>query len=477
MPHPLEYRTLFLASGIVGGALTMLFAIQRGKSYPGFVRMLVGLDVLAAGLIIGGVEGYVSDALLVLQIITVSCFALINSGIRLFCGVPRHDGWPMLYVLAGACLQTYLYFTHSLHVRILVTSLLLIPISVDTATALLKSPSRRRFSYRFTAAVAILTCAASAVRIVAILSLRRSDSPYFESSSWNSLFFLLVLLLLLAVAFAIIALVHERLVADLLAASEERSRAEKELAQAERLAAVGRLAGGVAHFFNNQMYIIQLACSLLRKSSIRSAPSIETTETIDQIDQASKRSADITSRLLQYAQSKALRSSLFNPVKWIDEMTPKLRRAVRDNVELRVFYSSTIPDVKLDADLLLETILVLVRNAQEAMPAGGKLTISQRDVEVDPLRANELGLKPGSFVVLSVSDTGAGMDQETQRHLFEPFFTTKELKSAGGLGLASAYGFIQQSGGSITVRTTPTQGSTFELYLPTAQSIRHPIAA
>src|SRR6185369_6819966 len=124
-----------------------------------------------------------------------------------------------------------------------------------------------------------------------------------------------------------------------------------------------------------------------------------------------------------------------------------------------------------DADLLLETILVLVRNAQEAMPAGGKLTISQRDVEVDPLRANELGLKPGSFVVLSVSDTGAGMDQETQRHLFEPFFTTKELKSAGGLGLASAYGFIQQSGGSITVRTTPTQGSTFELYLPTAQSI------
>jgi signal transduction histidine kinase len=133
--------------------------------------------------------------------------------------------------------------------------------------------------------------------------------------------------------------------------------------------------------------------------------------------------------------------------------------------------------VALDADLLKETVLTLVQNAKEAMPAGGTLTISLHDVEIDTLRGKQLGLKQGVFVVLSAADTGAGMDDKAQRHVFEPFFTTKGMANAEGLGLASAYGFVQQSGGTITVRSAPNQGSMFELYLPTAEAIKEQIAA
>jgi signal transduction histidine kinase len=133
--------------------------------------------------------------------------------------------------------------------------------------------------------------------------------------------------------------------------------------------------------------------------------------------------------------------------------------------------------VKLDADVLKETIFSLVRNARDAMPRGGKLTISLREEGLDPHRAYQLGLLPTTFVLLSVADTGSGMDDETQRHVFEPFFTTKRMATVEGLGLASIYGFIQQSGGTITVRSTPKQGSTFELYLPTAQTVQHQVAA
>jgi signal transduction histidine kinase len=126
--------------------------------------------------------------------------------------------------------------------------------------------------------------------------------------------------------------------------------------------------------------------------------------------------------------------------------------------------------VQLDPDLLKDAMLVLTRNAKDAMPAGGKLTISVREEVVDPPQAEQLSLSPGTFVLTSVTDTGHGMDNETQRHLFEPFFTTRGLGNAEGLGLASAYGFIRQSGGTIVFSSKLEEGSKFELYLPTAST-------
>ena len=478
----LHEPTLFLASGIVGGALLMLLALQTRKPYPGFVRVVVGMQVLAAANVIGGLRGYVPDAILILQVAAFGCFALIDSGIRLFCGVPRHSRWPYVYVLASILLETYLFFTRPLPPRIIANSLVLIPIFVDSAIPLLKVQVKgTEFSHRFTAAVFVLASAAGCFRIKAVLDTHYRDSPYFAVNPANAAFFLLTFFILFSLAFGFIALTHERLVAELTAAhkrliaeSEEKTRIERQLAKTERLAAVGRLAGGIAHFLNNQMYIIQLTCSLLRQSrTTRGSPP----EMIEQIEKASGRSAGITRRLEQYAQTKVLRASRFDPLRLLDEILPNLSTAAGEKIKVTTSCSSNVPFVEVDSDQLKETVFALIRNAREAMPAGGKLTISLREEELDAHRAKQLSLQPGTFLLLSVSDTGSGMDDDTQRRLFEPFFTSKNLATAEGLGLASAFGFIQQSGGTIAVRSRLGLGSTFELYLPTAPAVRREIAA
>jgi signal transduction histidine kinase len=476
MQSLVDYRTLLTAAGIAGGALLMLLPMQFRHPYPGFLRMVLAMDILAVAFISGGLTGYAPDSLWTLQVTVLATFGLIDAGVRRFCGEPRRGTWPLLYVLFGLALQTYLYFTQPLHLRIVATSLLIIPIALDVAMPLLKAvPEGRRFGYRFVASVAILTCVTSVVRLVAIASLRHETSPYFADSPGNTLFFLLVLVLIVTMAFGIITLGYERLVAELKAEHDAKVRVERELARAERTAPLGRVAAGVAHFFNNQLTTIQLATSLLQDSSNMSRTAIASL--VEQIDKAGRRSVDITNQLLQYAQSRVLRTSRFDPLRLLDGILAEVRATAGEKVEVITSSPSTIPVVELDEDLLKETLLVLTRNARDAMPVGGRLTISLREEVVDAPRAEQLGLSPGTFVLTSVADTGQGMDEETQRHLFEPFYTTKGLAKAEGLGLASAYGFIRQSGGTITVSSTPNRGSNFDLYLPTASGISRPVAA
>lgn len=465
----LDYRTLFLASGIVGSALLMLMAMQARRPYPGLMRVIVGLDALTAAIVIADLRGYAPDALFSIQLTALGTFALVNSGVRLFCETPRRGQWPYIYVPATMLLQTYFYFTRPLHQRIILTSLLSIPIFVDTAVPLLSDPPPgRRFGYRFTAIVSVVGCVAACFRIVAVWS-HENDSPYFLANPANTTFFLLTLFLLLCMAFGFITLSHEKLVAELSVAHEERARVERQLEKSERMAAVGKLAGGIAHFFNNQMCAVQLACSLMRDSlrtvGISTAP-------VEEIDKACKRSSKITTRLLLFAQSKALRLTRCNPLMLLDNILPELRTAAGDKIEVTMSSSSKIPLVEVDAEMLKETVFALVENARDAMPSGGKLTISLQEEELDPARANQLSIAPGAFVLLSVADTGTGMDDETLRHVFEPFFTTKGMAKSEGLGLSSAYGFARQSGGTITVSSAPQRGSTFELYLPKAPTAR-----
>jgi len=470
----LDYRTLFLVSGIVGTALLLLLAMQARKPYPGFVRVLLALSVVSAAVIIADLRGFAPDALLSIQLTALVGFAAIDSGVRRFSGAPRRGRWPYIYVLAAIFLQIYSYFARPLHQRIILTSLLSIPIFVDTALPLLGNrPEGHRFGYRFTASVSILGCFAASLRIMAVLSFGRTDSPYFSVNPADTAFFITVLFLLLGMAFGFITLAHERLVAELKAAnrnfrleSEERARVEARLVQSERLATIGRLEGGVAHFFNNQMQIIQLSCSVIRQSLQRF--NLPPLATIEEIEKASRRSADITSRLLQYAQSRTLRTSRFNPKELLNGLIPELRIAAGDKIKVNTSSPSEVPVVELDAAVLKETILVLVRNAKDAMPSGGTLTISLRETVLDSCRAKELDLSPSAFVALSVADTGSGMDDQTLALVFEPFFTTKSKATVEGLGLASAYGFLRQSGGTITVSSAPSRGSIFELYLPTA---------
>ena len=233
---PVDYHTLFLASGLIGATLLTLLAIQARRLYPGFVRIVVATDLLAAAIITADQRGYVPDALWSIQVTAVFTFALMDNGIRLFCAAPRRGRWPFAYVAATILLLTVLFFTQPLYLGILFTSLLLIPIFVDSSLPPLGTPPKGcRFGYRFTAAVFILSWIAACVRIVAIFYLRKESSPYFSAHPANTLFFFLMMFLLLALSFGFMTLAHERLVAELEKESEARASVERELAQAERL--------------------------------------------------------------------------------------------------------------------------------------------------------------------------------------------------------------------------------------------------
>jgi signal transduction histidine kinase len=476
MSTQLEYRTLFFASGLVGGALSMLLVIQVHKLFPGIARITVGLNMLAVTIVIGGIRGYVPDALWIVEFAALGAFALMDNGIRLHCAMPRRGVWPSTYVLGSMFLITYLYLTRPLHSRIVVTSLLSIPIFIDSTLPLLKTPPRGcRFGYRLTAILFMLYSVTAFVRIVAVWFSRGNDSPYFAPGHANTAFFLLVLFLLSASAFALAVLTYEKLVADLTTTHEElivqgreKERVAYQLGKAERIATVGRLAGGVAHFLNNQLQIIQFAWSLLQQSLSALDNGLPF---VKDIEKAGKRSSEIAGRLLQFAQSKIVRTSQINLKLLLEEITPELRAEAGERIEIATSCTSEVPTVEVDVDLLKETLLTLIRNAREAMLGRGAVKISLCERELDPALAWQLQLSPGTFVLLTVVDTGPGMDDDTLRHVFEPFFTTKSIANAEGLGLASAFGFVRQSGGTITVRSTLAQGSAFELYFPTPQGV------
>jgi signal transduction histidine kinase len=422
-----------------------------------------------------------SDALWGVQIAALSAFALFDSGIRLFCAAPRRGHWPLMYPIAAMLFQTFLPLTQTLHVRIIANSFLLIPIFIDAALPLMRiQPAGSRFPYRFTATALIFGCVASCIRIAAVLfhlGKGLPESPYFSANPANTVFFALMMILCLSLGFGINALTHERLMVEsaalfeqFVAESRERVRVEHQLAMTERLAAVGRLATGVAHFFNNELYAIQLASSLFRESL--KTPGTALSPFIDEIDQAVSRTSNIVKQLRQYAQTRVLHPSRFDPWLLVEEMLPVVHTVAGERVEVNTVRLSTIPLVEIDADLLKETVLTLVQNAHEAMASGGKLSISLDEVELKPPRSEQLRVPSGEYVVLSVADTGSGMDDQTLKHVFEPFFTTKSFANAEGLGLANAYGFVRQSGGAITVHSMPKRGSTFEIYLPQVSTVR-----
>jgi PAS domain S-box-containing protein len=235
---------LFFASGIAGAALVLFLAVRIRKYCPGFVQVVLGVEILSGGIVIGALRGYVPDALSVLQVAAIAGFALVDSGIQSFCARPQRSRWAFVYVLASMLILAYLSYTRTLRLRIVVTALLLIPVFIDTALPLLRAPPEGgTFGYRFSATVLILFSFAACLRIVAIGFLNRAVSPYFAATPANGAFFFLILLLQLAFAFGLITLCFERLVADLKATQQrvtaevkKRTELKLQLAKAERRA-------------------------------------------------------------------------------------------------------------------------------------------------------------------------------------------------------------------------------------------------
>jgi signal transduction histidine kinase len=241
-----------------------------------------------------------------------------------------------------------------------------------------------------------------------------------------------------------------------------RRRLEEQARQSQKMEAVGRLAGGIAHDFNNLLTVIngygQMVLEELPEESHARQP-------LGEILKAGRRAAALTRQLLDYARKQLVRPVAFDLNARVADLAGMLRRLIRDDIEVRTELPAGLGEVKADPGQVEQALMNLVVNAQDAMPAGGRLTITTAQVEVGEGHPE---VRPGPYAVLAVADTGVGMTEEVRRQVFEPFFTTKPVGQGTGLGLAQVYGIARQAGGHVEVESRVGEGATFRLYLPLA---------
>ena len=256
---------------------------------------------------------------------------------------------------------------------------------------------------------------------------------------------------------------------------EALRRSEEKLRQSQKMEAIGRLAGGVAHDFNNLLTVIGTYSELLIQGIADGAPR---RSDVEEIYKATVRAASLTNQLLTFSRKQVLQPKLINLNDVVIGMETLLRRLIDVAIRIETRTFSNLPETRADPAQIEQVLLNLAVNSRDAMPSGGHLRIETDEAFLDAAyAAAHAGVSPGRYVLLSVSDTGHGMDEETRARIFEPFFTTKGAGEGTGLGLATVYGIVQQSGGHIEVESDLGSGTTFRIYFPVASAEIAPNAA
>ncbi|MCX6045641.1 MAG: PAS domain S-box protein [Chloroflexi bacterium] len=243
-----------------------------------------------------------------------------------------------------------------------------------------------------------------------------------------------------------------------------RRNLEEQLRQTQKMETIGQLAGGIAHDFNNLLTGIT-GYSELALQRVQATDPVR--RDLEQIKKASARATALTRQLLAFSRKQILQPQLIDLNVAVAEMEAMLRRLIGEHIQLRTILASTLGSVQADPGQLEQVIMNLVINARDAMPNGGQLTLETASVYLDEAYARQhIAVNPGHHIMLAISDTGTGMDEQTQKHLFEPFFTTKEVGKGTGLGLATVYGIVKQSGGHMWFQSEIGVGTVFKVYLP-----------
>ncbi len=251
-------------------------------------------------------------------------------------------------------------------------------------------------------------------------------------------------------------------------------RLEEELRQSQKMEAVGLLAGGIAHDFNNVLNVIIGYSKLLLQ---KLPPGDRTYRQIEEICKAGERAAGLTQQLLAFSRKQILQPRIVNFADTLLEMDHLVRRVIGEDIEVATQIHGDLARVKIDPSQIQQVILNLAVNARDAMPEGGKLTLELSNTELDASYAGIHDVAPGSYVMLAVSDNGCGMTPEVRQRAFEPFFTTKDVGSGTGLGLATVYGIVRQSGGHIWLYSEQGIGTTFKMFFPSVDTREEPVSS